>query len=383
MKLIINIFIVLIFFLGCSRDDGDFKDLPIAGSKNAFEFSWYGAKQLGTSSGDYAQGVATDSSGNVYVTGYTGGGLDGNSSAGNYDLFVVKYNSSGTKQWTKQLGTSSDDQARGVTTDSSGNVYVAGYTNGGLDGNSSAGSSDLFVVKYNSSGTNQWTQQLGTSDQDLATGVATDSSGNVYVAGYTGGGLDGNSNAGSRELFVVKYNSSGTKQWTQQLGSSSSDQADGVATDSSGNVYVAGRTQGGLDGNSSAGIVDLFVVKYNSSGTKLWTQQLGTSSPDSAHGVATDSSGNVYVTGETDGGLDGNSNAGPHDLFVVKYNSSGTKQWTQQFGTSSPDIAHGVATDSSGNVYVAGTTAGVLDGNSSAGGYDLLVVKYETDGNRQ
>ena len=96
---------------------------------------------------DYANGVATDSSGNVYVTGGTKGGLDGNTSAGDTDLFVVKYNSSGTKQWTKQLGTSSGDYARGVATDSSGNVYVTGYTGGGLDGNTSAGSSDLFVVK--------------------------------------------------------------------------------------------------------------------------------------------------------------------------------------------------------------------------------------------
>jgi len=141
---------------------------------------------------DYANGVATDSSGNVYVTGFTYGGLDG-TNAGNSDLFVVKYNSSGTKQWTKQLGTSSTDLANGVATDSSGNVYVAGGTYGGLDGNTK-GNSDLIVVKYNSSGTKQWTKQLGTSSTDLAYGVATDSSGNVYVAGGTYGGLDGNSN---------------------------------------------------------------------------------------------------------------------------------------------------------------------------------------------
>ena len=84
---------------------------------------------------DYANGVATDSSGNVYVTGGTKGGLDGNTSAGDTDLFVVKYNSSGTKQWTKQLGSSSRDYDYGVATDSSGNVYVSGDTYGGLDGN--------------------------------------------------------------------------------------------------------------------------------------------------------------------------------------------------------------------------------------------------------
>ena len=97
------------------------------------------------------------------MSGDTYGRLDGNTSAGNADLFVVKYNSSGTKQWTKQLGTSSTDTANGVATDSSGNVYVAGGTYGGLDGNTSAGVNDLFIVKYNSSGAKQWTKQLGSS----------------------------------------------------------------------------------------------------------------------------------------------------------------------------------------------------------------------------
>ena len=157
--------------------------------------------------------MTVDSWDNIYVTGYTQGGLDGSNPGGNVpnDLFVVKYNSSGTKQWTKQLGTSSGDRAYGVAVDSSGNVYAAGYTAGALDG-SNAGSYDLFVVKYNSSGTRQWTKQLGTSGDDRANGVAVDSSDNIYVTGYTYGSLDGNTNAGSSDLFLVKYNSSGVKQ---------------------------------------------------------------------------------------------------------------------------------------------------------------------------
>jgi len=180
--------------------------------------SWQIAIALGSTGNyqlathDFANGVVTDSSGNVYVTGGTKGGLDGNTSAGNTDLFVLKYNSSGTKQWTKQLGSWQNDLANGVATDSSGNFYVTGFTYKYLDGNTSAGKADLFVVKYNSSGTKQWTKQLGTSSRDSARGVATDSSGNVYVSGDTYGGLDGNTSAGGADLFVVKYNSSGTKQ---------------------------------------------------------------------------------------------------------------------------------------------------------------------------
>ena len=423
------IFLFSLTIISCSKKD----DSSSSSSSDGLP----GTYQLATN--DYANGVATDSSGNVYVTGGTKGGLDGNTSAGNTDLFVVKYNSSGTKQWTKQLGSSGLDSANGITIDSSGNVYVTGVTFGGLDWNTSAGANDLFVVKYNSSGTKEWTEQLGSASSDYANGVATDSSGNVYVAGVTYGGLDGNSK-GNSDLFVVKYNSSGTKQWTKQYGTDRYDEARGVATDSSGNVYVVGGTKGNLngisnsgrtdafvikfnssgtkqwtkklgtwqndlangvatdssgnfyvtgftyqdmDGNTSAGNADLFVVKYNSSGTKQWTKQLGTSKHDRARGVATDSSGNVYVTGDTYGGLDGNTNAGYNDLFVVKYNSSGTKQWTKQMGTSSTDLANGIATDSSGNIYVTGGTYGGLDGNTNAGNSDLFVVKYNSSGTKQ
>ena len=288
--------------------------------------SWSGTKQLGTSSPDHAYGIATDPGGNVYVTGHTNGGLDGNTNAGSSDLFVVKYDSGGIKQWVQQFGTSYVDHARGIATDTSGNVYVTGYTWGGLHGNTNVGSDDLFVVKYDSGGIKQWVQQLGTSSPELAYGITTDTSGNIYVTGATWGGLHGNTNVGSDDLFVVKYDSEGIKQWVQQLGSSSYDYAQGIATDTSGNVYVTGVTRGGLGGNTNVGSDDLFVVKYDSEGIKQWVQQLESSSPDRAYGIATDTGGNVYVTGSTSGGLDGNTNAGSDDIFVVKYDSSGVKQ---------------------------------------------------------
>ena len=324
---------------------------------------------------DYANGVVTDSSGNVYVTGGTKGGLDGNTSAGNTDLFVIKYDSSGTKQWTKQLGSSGRDSANGIAIDSSGNLYVAGITYGGLDCNTIAGANDLFVFKYYSSGTKQWTEQLGTPSSDAANAVATDSSGNVYVVGVTYGVL-GDKNKGNSDLFVVKYNSSGTKQWTEQNGTDLWDEARGVATDSSGNVYVVGGTKVNLNGISNSGRTDAFVIKFNSSGTRQWTKLLGTWRKDFANAVAIDSSGNIYVAGVTERHLDGNESAGNDDLFVVKYDSKGKKQWTKQLGTKRNDRATGVATDSSGNIYVTGYTYCGLDGNTYAGSNDAFVVKY-------
>ena len=160
MKYILIIFFVFLFsfnVISCSSKDSGSSSTSTDSdgtTTDSCSSTSISSRQLARSSNDYAYGVATDSSGNVYVAGGTNGGLDGNTNAGNTDLFVVKYNSSGTKQWTKQLGTSSHDYARGVAT-SSGNVYVAGSTWGALDNNTNAGDMDLFVVKYNSSGTKQ------------------------------------------------------------------------------------------------------------------------------------------------------------------------------------------------------------------------------------
>ena len=345
--------------------------------------TWSGTQQLGSSSVDLGSGVTVDNSSNIYVTGETQGGLDGNTSSGGADIFLVKYNSSGTKQWTQQLGTSSSDLPTGVTVDSSDNIYVAGWTEGGLDGNTNSGGSDLFLTKYYDNGTRQWTTQLGTSGGDYGESVTVDSSNNIYVTGWTAGGLDGNTNSGNEDIFLVKYNSSGTKQWTQQLGTSAIDHGLGVTVDSSDNIYVTGYTDGGLDGNSSSGDKDLVLVKYYDNGTKQWTQQLGTSSAEYAYGVAVDNSSNIYVTGWTGGELDGNTSSGSSDIFLVKYNSSGTKQWTKQLGTSSGETGYGVTVDSSGNIYVTGYTEGGLDGNSNFGGKDIFLVKYYDNGTKQ
>ncbi|MCP4379176.1 MAG: PEP-CTERM sorting domain-containing protein [bacterium] len=352
----------------------------LGSAASAMTIDW--TRQLGTASDDYGKGVAVDGSGNVYVTGNTGGGIDGNTNAGSYDMFLTKYNTGGTKQWTRQLGSSSSDIGYGVSVDGSGNAYVTGETLGGLDGNTSAGSGDMFLTKYNTSGTKQWTKQLGTSSNDGGASVSVDGSGNSYVTGTTTGGLDGNTNAGFGDMFLTKYNTGGTKQWTRQLGSSGNDLGNGVSVDGSGNAYATGRTYGDLDGNTNAGSYDMFLTKYNTGGTKQWTRQLGTSDSDGGYGVSVDGSGNAYVTGSTQGDLDGNTNAGDFDIFLTKYNTSGAKQWTKQLGTSSGDYGWSVSVDSSGKAYVTGYTYGDLDGNTSAGEWDMFLTKYDTDGTK-
>ncbi|MBP9674081.1 MAG: SBBP repeat-containing protein [Bacteriovoracaceae bacterium] len=350
---------------------------------------WVGTKQLGVA-GSYTAGygITSDRAGSIYVTGYTDGGLDGNTLTGNLDFFVTKYDVSGLKQWTRQLGVASvDTLGNGVTSDSANNVYVAGYTDGGLDGNTLIGTRDFVVTKYSTEGVKQWTRQLGvTGAQTLGNAITSDSLDNIYVAGYTSGALDGQTLTGTVDFFVTKYNSAGVKQWTRLLGvASATTFGNGITSDSLDNIYVAGYTTGGLDGNSLTGGADFFVTKYNSAGVKQWTRQLGgTILTVVGQDITSDTADNVYVAGYTSGALDGQTFMGTTDFFVTKYNSAGVKQWTRQLGvTSFQTYGAGITSDSLNNVYITGDTGGGLDGNTLTGDSDFFVTKYDSAGVKQ
>jgi uncharacterized delta-60 repeat protein len=185
---------------------------------------------LGGSDNDTAYGIALDSASNVYLSGYTF-----SQGAGSADFVIAKYNSSGTIQWQRVLGGASNDRAAKLGIDSSDNVYITGLTE-----SAGAGNEDLLLAKYNSSGTIQWQRVLGLSaGNDNGQAVSFDSSDNVYVVGQSApsGGF-------SFDFVIAKYNSSGTIQWQRTLGESNFASAHDVAVDSSDNVYVLGRGDG-------------------------------------------------------------------------------------------------------------------------------------------
>ncbi len=248
--------------------------------------------------------MAVDGSGNAYISGATGG-----------DAFLTKFDTLGNEVWTSQIGTSSPDASFSVAVDAAGNAYISGYTDGVL-GDSSAGGRDAFLTKFDSLGDEVWSSQIGSSGYDYSCSVAVDGAGNAYISGYTEGVL-GDSSAGYEDAFLTKFDSSGDEVWTQQLGTASYDRSYSVAVDGSGNVYISGDTWGVL-GDSSAGLSDAFLTKIDSSGSELWTQQIGTSSGDHSYSVAVDALGNAYISGETSGDL-GGTNAGGRDAFLVKY----------------------------------------------------------------
>ncbi len=366
---------------GSTNSSGEFSLTPSL-------LTW--TRQLGVTLQDTeAFAIAVDSSGNVYGGGETNVGLDGNAQAGNYDALVIKYNSGGTKQWTRQLGAAGGNSyVYGLAVDASGNVYAVGETDVGLDGNTQAGTGDMFVIKYNSSGTKQWTRQLGIAGINTsANHVVVDSSGFIDIVGSTNGGLDGNTLTGGQDAFVVQYDSSGTKLWTRQLGVTGGGYTWGsdIAVDASGTIYFTGTTQGVIDGNIGAATSTgnaTFIAKYDSSGNKVWTQQIGVVGADTrGTSIGVHSPDSVYVAGYTWGALDGNTQMGSVDAFLIKYDSSGTKQWSRQFGGGGGDTeVFRIASDPSGYIYLTGYTNTGLDGNVQSGNYDAFVSKYDSSG---
>ncbi len=237
-----------------------------------------------------------------------------------------------------------------------------------------------------------WNSFFGPSSGDVdGLGIAVDSSGNVYVTGYSYGtwGFPLNAYSGNSDIFVLKLSSSGAVQWNTFFGSSSGyDAGNGIAVDSSGNVYVTGYSYGtwGFPLNAYSGDYDIFVLKLSSSGAVQWNTFFGSSSGyDVGNGIAVDSGGNVYVTGYSNAtwGSPLNAYSGDDDIFVLKLNSSGAVQWNTFFGSSSGyDVGNGIAVDSGGNIYVTGTSNATwgFPLNAYSGGYDIFVLKLSGSG---
>ncbi|TGM56581.1 SBBP repeat-containing protein [Leptospira adleri] len=336
-------------------------------------------------------GVSSDDSGNVYITGFSNGNLDGHPLVGLFDIFVAKYDNLGHKQWSRTLGViGSNTSSAGIVSDSTGNVYSTGKTNGNLDGQVLSGIQDTFIVKFDAAGNKQWTRLLGApGTQTSSNAIAADSSGNVFATGQVNNNLDGQILTGNQDLFVVKYDGAGNKQWTRLLGAVGANTSSfGAATDASGNVYTTGSTFGNLDGQPLSGTQDLFVVKYDGAGNKQWTKLLGSPSGSSltaAFGIVLDRSANViYATGATGTNLDGQTLTGIQDIFLVKYDSSGNRLWTRLLGNpGGNESAFGITSDSFGNVFATGQSIGGFDGIAAIGAQDLFVVKYDSGGNKQ
>ena len=278
-------------------------------------------------------------------------------------------------EWVRQFGSTRTDAAWGVAVDGSG-TYVVGDTYGTITNQVSMGARDAFISKYDPSGNELWTRQFGTDLDDYAHGVAAYDSG-VYAVGITGGIFPAQARAGGDDAYIRRYTSDGSEVWTRQFGSAAMDAASAVTVDASG-VYVAGDTEGALPGQTQIGLRDDFVRKYDFDGNELWTHQFGSTAKDLTMGIGVDDSG-VYVAGYTEGTFPDQTSSGYADCFIRKYDSNGNEMWTRQFGTASYDYALAIAVHSS-SAYVAGMTSGTFPGQPQTPPGSAFVRKYDSSG---
>lgn len=296
----------------------------------------------------------------IFVVGYTSGDYDGITNAGLTDAYLTKYSSNGTKLWSRLIGSSGNEEAGGVTVSSDGLITVTGRTTGNLDGNVKSGPADIFVTQFNQDGQKLWTKLIGGSTgQEVGNSITTDKNGSILLAGQTQSSFDGQTNSAAEDGVLIKLNIDGTKQWTRILGSTSSGSSYSVATSQDGSSYVAGysNSQGSL-------------TKYAADGTKIWQNAVDAShvlnfAGNAVYSVATSPDGSVYITGPKLGNLDGQTSNGSNDTFVIKYAADGTKLWTKLLGTAGSDAGYGIQVADDGSVYVASET-GLQSGADNA-----------------
>ncbi|MBN2723740.1 MAG: SBBP repeat-containing protein [Deltaproteobacteria bacterium] len=367
-------------------DDGGF---PIACSTGCLlmDYGCTNFVQWGSTGIEEQPKMAVDSSGNLYIAGTALSTINGIPVFGDTDIFLTKINTFGEVLWTRQLGSLRNDFLKGITIDTSENIILTGSTTGIISQNfnsmgNSTGDSDGFIIKTTSEGLFVNSTQWGSlSSYTEATAITTDSSGNIYVTGNTSGNLFSQTNSGGSDIFIAKYLPSLVISESKLYGSDGGDYPTaiykGILTNS---VTITGYTDGEMQTGVQFGNDDIFVMRLNSDFlTQFWVKQFGSDSNDRALAMATDSGDNMYISGATQGDMDG-FNAGTDDIFVMKVDVSGNQDWVKQIGSTQPDEGSSIGVDSSGNVYVGGFTMGILDGHLNIGDADIILIKLSSVG---
>ncbi len=366
-------------------------DVYLARFNSSGAIQW--ATYYGGSDTDQALAITLDASGNVYITGMTKS-TSGIATSGAYqtfnagvsNVFLAKFNSSGAIQWATYYGGTGFDEGIGVTTDGSGNVFLTGTTTSasgiatvGAYLTALPGVQNAFLAEFSSSGILTWATYYGGEATDLSNGVAIDGAGNLYITGLTSS-TTGIATSGAHQIinaggafdaFIARFTNTGALVWSTYYGGSDDDEAQGVATDPSGNVIVTGLTASlgtiastGAYQTSLAGVYDAFVAKFNNAGVILWGTYYGGPNYDGAGSVITDAAGNIYFNGSTastsgittSGAIQATFGGGTYDGLLAEFSSTGTLVYGTYYGGTGDEYNGGVASDGTGNIYFAGST---------------------------
>jgi hypothetical protein len=359
---------------------------------DAQNFDW--AKREGKYAYDYGYGIATDNSGNVYVAGkYEQDAIFSGTivpCAGNHDIYLAKYTSSGALTWIQTGGGILGDYAHALACDGSSYVYIAGEIEGtgsvvNFTGSTisltSVGDNDVCVAKYDLNGNLIWAKSEGSYESEKALGVAYDASGNVYTCGYFtdstrfgGTAITGN---GYHDIFIAKYDANGNRQWMKHAGGPGRDEALSIKCNSAGEIYICGMySDGAVFGSTTLNTpttatgqyLNAFLAKYSSDGTMQWVESAGGDYDDVGWSITIDNSQKVYMTGEFHAYALFDSYAlttnGHGDVFVAAYDASGNAQWAVGAGGTLSDRARGIGTDGN-NLYITGQFGSSVNFGSS------------------
>lgn len=351
---------------------------------------------------DNSSAVQTDPAGNVFIAGSTFSATDiatagayQTSLASNIDGFLAKFGSSGILLWATYYGGGNTDECHSVTTDLEGNVFISGYTysnagiaTAGAYQTTHGGNTDAFLAKFDGSGAIKWATYFGGNGSESNYSLATDDSGDVLLSGYTssstgiatagayqpaiGGGNDG---------FLAKFDSTGSLSWATYFGGTSGEQIYGVCTGPSEDIYISGYTYS-TSGIATAGAwqiapgggEDGFLAKFDSSGVLQWSTYYGGSADDYGNSISADTSGHIYLAGTTysssgiaTAGAWQDTLGGDFDAFLARFDSSGALQWATYYGGANEEEGY-AATGPLGNAYITGYTSST-SGITTPGSY--------------
>ncbi len=320
-------------------------------AETAPEVAW--SKTFGGTDDDGASSVQQTSDGGYIIAGSTG-----SYGAGSNDFWLVKTDSDGKKVWDKSFGGTSHDRASSVQQTFDGGYIIAGS----IDRTIPAGGADVRLVKTDSSGNKVWDKTYGGSGGYLANSVQQTSDGGYILAGSTG-----SYDTGDWDVWLVKTDSDGNKVWDKTFGGTATDSASSVQQTSDGGYILAGHT-----GYYGTGEYDFWLVKTDSDGNKVWDKSFGGTDEELASSVHQTSDGGYILAGSTE-----SYDAGDWDVWLVKTDSSGNKQWDKTFSGTDDDWALSVRQTSDGGYILTGYTE-----SYGAGSRDAWLVKTDSDGNK-
>ncbi len=384
---------------------------------------WQWAKSAGGANTDIGNGICTDSSGNIYITGnfsspttFFAGTTITNNGTNTNDVFLAKFTPSGSLVWVKSFGGPGNDYGYALAIDVNDNVYMSGlFTSASISFDAftltTAAPRAMYIVKFDSDGNAIWCKSCDGTGGAQPNTVTTGPDGSVYVGGnFSEGSINFGATTLTRtspngtNLYLVKYDASGNVLWAKNAGgtvlNNSAHCAD-IETDGNNNVFITGNF---LAPQMSFGSVivpnhtpaksEIYLAKFNTAGNEVWAINAGGDFDDIARGMTIDKGGNIWITGwfqtAASFGTISFSAAGIYDAYLAKYNASGTAVWAERFGGGMSDYGTGLCMGNNGNINLAGSfrSSSIDVGsntftNHSTGSLDLYVANFDTSGNLQ